>query len=921
MAAASPVVAVVVAAEGAGERLSPREVRFSSKDEPLRADVHLYGAMVGDILKEQGGETLYQDVELARSAAIAAREGDASATGELARRLEALSAERSAAVVRAFSIYFQAINLAERVHRIRRRRDYLREASKPQPESLAAAMCALHDQGMSLDALAARLAATHYEPVLTAHPTQATRRTILRKQQRIARAMVDRLRPGLTPQEERAALARIREELTAIWQTRREHEVAPTVADEQDAVQFFLLDVIYQVIPAFYGALSDAMTVAWGDSSALPVPPKVLGFGSWVGGDMDGNPNVDGTTLLEALERQRQGILEAYRREVRELYGLLSQSGLRVTVSADLDARLAQFAADPAADLAGVVDRHRDMPYRVFLHGVAGKLAATLRDTAGAYADPSALLSDLALVADSLEANLGANAGAHPVRRLMRRVDTFGMHLATIDVRQDARVHRKVIAAGLSDAAWAETDADGRQRRLSAALAATSDQRLGDTDETAQVLGVFEAIATAQSRYGTEAIGAYIVSMTSGADDVLTVLLLARWAGLTATHGVPLDVAPLFETLADLEAAPGILEALLSDPSYRAHLRQRSDRQMVMLGYSDSSKDAGMVASRWALHRTQSALAEVARAHDIELIYFHGRGGTVGRGGSRTHSALLSAPPGARGGRQRVTEQGESIDAKFGLRGIATRSLEQAMSAMLLAPHTGDDALEARARPIMETFATAARARYRALLDADGFDELFRAVTPIDVIERMRIGSRPSSRGKGKRAADLRAIPWVFSWTQTRLLLPGWFGVGSGLDAAMVEHGETAVVELARDWPLLNNLLADVAMVLAKSDADMGARYLELAPEPLRPLADGILEEHSLAVASVRRALRSEALLAEHPGLARAIRLRNPYVDPISQIQIELLLRWRAGDREDEALFRALVESVNGIAQGLQNTG
>ena len=848
---------------------------FAPKDVPLRDDVRTLGALVGDVLREQCGEDFFQLVERARRAAIA------GADDELHTLLRDLPVADAETLIRAFATYFEVINLAERIHRIRRRRDYLRDDAAPQDGSLKAAGPLLRQPLL-------------IEPVFTAHPTEATRRTLLEKEQVIGRLLVERLDPSRTPDEERAALARIREEVTAAWQTDPHPSARPTVMDELENVLFYLTDVVYRIVPPFYEELEQA--------AGMQVE-SVLRFGSWVGGDMDGNPNVGAETLLAALERQRELVLERYRRETAELSRRLSQSGARVGVSEGIRDRVAVYSGQFAKAFGAIPARYHDMPYRVLLALMAARLDATRRNEAHGYGGASELEQDLQMVIASLRSHRGEHAGLFGVQRLLRRVETFGFHLATIDLRQHSQVHRAVIAA------------------LSKGLA--------PDPQATRALDVFNAIGSARARFGDRAIGLYIISMAEGADDVLAVLELARRAGLVADgKHVPLDIAPLFETVDDLERAPSVLEALLHDPDYREHLAARGMRQVVMIGYSDSNKDAGIAASRWALQQAQAALVEIAARSEIDLTFFHGRGGTVSRGGGKIANAILSAPRGAVKGRLRVTEQGEVINAKYGLRGIAMRTLEQTVSAVALATARPRpvDARDDRWGTIMNEIARDSRAAYRALIYEDPrFVEYFRQATPIDVIQRMAIGSRPASRNNpddpSHMIEQLRAIPWVFAWTQSRHLLPGWYGVGTALDRAVARHGTATLDEMVRDWPFLRTLIDDVEMVLGVADLSIAGRYARLAGALGEQYFPAIRAEFDRASGHVLALKHEQALLDSDPALQRSIRLRNPYVDPMSLLQVDLLERWRATGRRDDDLFSALMASVRGIAQGLQSTG
>jgi len=894
-----------------------REVEFAPKDAQLRDDVRTLGALVGDVIREQCGDAFFQLVERARHAGIA------GAHDELRALVQGLPARDAETLIRAFSTYFEVVNLAERIHRIRRRRDYLRAAADPQEGSLQATLAQLAAAGLTPQQMVALLQRLRFEPVFTAHPTEATRRTLLEKEQVIGRLLVERLDPARTPDEERAALARIREEVTTAWQTDPNPSARPTVMDELENVLFYLTDIVYRVVPPFYEELEQAVRGRYD----VQVPSRaVLRFGSWVGGDMDGNPNVGGDTLRAAFAQQRDLVLELYRREAVELARRLSQSGSRTGVSDAVRERIAAYAAQFPTAVAAIPTRYYDMPYRVLFRLIAARLEATRRDEPGGYGAATDLERDLGAVIASLRAHGGVHAGLFGVLRLLRRIETFGFHLATIDVRQHAGVHHAVLATLLRDPDWSTRAPDDRLARLRRVLENGEGPADGGAtdDQATRTLDVFKTIGECRARYGDVAVGPYIISMAQGPDDVLAVLVLARWGG---GGGGSLDVAPLFETVADLERAPGVIGALLTDPWYRAHLAERGLQQMVMIGYSDSNKDAGIGAARWALQRAQAALVETMDRARIDLTFFHGRGGTVSRGGGRIASAILSAPPGAVRGGFRVTEQGEVINAKYGLRGIAMRTLEQTVSAVALATALprSPDARESAWSGIMDEIARDSRVAYRTLVyDDPRFVEYFRLATPIDVIQRMHIGSRPAARATGDDRGEieqLRAIPWVFAWTQSRHLLPGWYGLGTALDRAAGRYGSATLGEMVRDWPFLRTLIDDIEMVLGTADLSIAARYAQLAGDHGARYFPTIRAEFDRTVAHVLALKQEQALLDSDPALQRSILLRNPYVDPMSLLQIDLLQRWRAEGRPDNEVFRALLASVRGIAQGLQSTG
>jgi len=904
--------------------MSLRDIEVPTKDEPLSEDVRLLGELVGDVIREQGGEDLYARVEAARRAAIGRREGDPSAHSALFDAVEGLEASDVEELVRGFSTYFQVVNLAERVHRVRRGRAYLRQGAQPQAQSFADTTARLKAAGLDGPAAAAIYQAVRVEPVFTAHPTEATRRIILEKQERIAEALIGRLNPERTAREERVALALVRENVTAAWQTEEHPAQRPTVADEREHVLYYVSGVLYKILPRLYEALHESLRAAYGREPDMP--SDLVRFASWVGGDMDGNPNVTADTLRATLERHRAAALGLYQREVAGLARQLSQSASRVEWSEDLSARTRAYDAANPGVVAALPQRHREMGYRVFFELVRARLADSVAGGPHAYANAADFAGDVQCALDSLAAHRGRHAGLFAVRRLLFRVRTFGFHLAALDVRQDAREIRDALSELFDDPAWPRRPAVERAERLRARISDLTEPLPAPAAGTrgARLLEVFAAMRAGRERFGPQALGVFIISMAQGVDDVLSVLYLARRAGLVEGAEVPLDVVPLLETVNDLARAQEVLAAIFTDPIVRPHLAARDQRQTVMVGYSDSGKDGGILAARWALHDALERMAAAATTHDIRLTVFHGRGGSVSRGGGNVGRAVHSMPAAAVSGRLRLTEQGEVIDANYGVPPIALRSLERMVGAVALktAGVTEEAPVPDAWRAALRTAAAKARVAYRTLVyDNPQFVPYFRGATPIDVIERLAIGSRPASRRAGQGVEDLRAIPWVFSWTQCRAMLPGWFGLGSGLLAAASEVGWGTLAEAARSWPFLRALLNDVEMVLAKADLGIAAQYRELAPPESRYVYAQIETEYERTVEAVLALSGSAALLDRDPTLQRSIRLRNPYVDPMSMLQVDLLRRWREGARADPALERALFATVHGIARGLQNTG
>ncbi|HZT91337.1 MAG TPA: phosphoenolpyruvate carboxylase [Gaiellaceae bacterium] len=807
--------------------------RRDDRSAPLRRDVRRLGALLGTVLVEQEGPWLLELVERIRRESRAARRD-----GTVAGGATGLDAREQALVLRAFGLYFQLANLAEQHHRIRRRREDA-HAGRVLRESLDDAVAQLD---VPADELARRTAGTQIRLVLTAHPTETTRRTVLLAHIRIAKQLRRLDDPRLAPGERADVEARIAEEITLLWQTDEVRHDRVRIADE-----------IANGLWYFEHSLMSAATDLLRDWRRLsPDSPPPLVFGSWIGGDMDGNPAAGPHSLAEALKRARQLALRRYRDEVRALAVELSPSRSLVSISPELEASLARDEEQLPVYAAEIGARNELEPYRRKLSFMWWRLGHD------AYGGPEELLADLRVIRASLRANGARRVGDGRVARLERMVEIFGFHVAKLDVRLHAR------------------DLDSERAR-----------------------DAVEAALAARRRHGAAALDTLVVSGTSSADDVERAAALARGE---------LSVVPLFETIADLHAAPRILDELLERaPQQRA--------VEVMVGYSDSGKDGGYLAAQWAIYRAQEELAEVARRRGVELTIFHGRGGSAGRGGGPTHAAIASQPAGHPPGRVKLTEQGETVSFKYGLEGLARRNLEAALAGTLLAtfpehlptPPAHDE------RALLERMAHVSRRAYRAFVRADGFVAFFRQFTPVDELALLEIASRPSRRpDDADYLESLRAIPWVFAWTQNRTLLPAWFGVG----AAFEDAGDDALAGLYGRLPFFRTLVDNVEMTLAKSSLSIARGYLSLVDEP-SPF-DTIAAEHERAVRGVLAAHGATRLLERHPMLRRSIELRNPYVDPMNAVQVELLRRHRAAD---ESARVPLLRSIAGIAAALRNTG
>ena len=901
------------------------DIQFAAKDAGLRKDVHDLGVIVGQLLEEQGGAPLFGRVEEARRAAIDAREGNSAGVERLEALVASLSATESQDLIRAFSTYFLAVNLAETVHRIRRRRDYLREGKHRQPGGLEDTLFELKEAGVTLQEARSALTNLHVEPVLTAHPTEATRRTILRRQKDIVRRLIDMQNAALAPRELSADLANIRDDITAIWQTEEHPTEARTVTAEHEHVLFFLTDCIYRVLPAVYETAETALEAVWGAAGRAIELPVMVRMASWIGGDMVGRSEITARSIRETLTRQRALVLDLYHGECRDLAEKMSQSTTRIGVSAALEERIRLYSGHFPNALGITPLRHRDMPYRVLLRLMMARLQSTYTEGLYAFESAEEFAADLRLIAASLEENRGRHAGLFAVRRLLRRVETFGFHFMTLDVRQEALVNRRVIGRGLNEPEWMEQSAAFRLERLRRALAENESPAVELDNEGKRAVGIFQAIAFCRRRYGKRSIGPYIISMAEGVDDVLSVLLLAQWGDLRKRTGtVPLDIAPAFETIQGLAGASTLMRQLYAEPMYREHLIARRQKQTAMPGIAESNVESDLASARWALLKAQRELLDSARIDGVQLTLFHGRGGAIGAGGGKAHVDIRCAPAGAVEGGVRVIEQGELVANKYGVRAIALRTFDQALAAgvrSLLRPGgppaaEGHDNWEAA----FQLLADASRTHYEALvLGSPGFSDYYRLATPADVIERMRRGGGLEAGLADGALAAAGTAPWVFAWTQSRNILPGWYGIGTGLSRALDQFGDETLQAMHDGWYFFRTLVADVETALAKSDLAVAARYSALGGELHERFFGRIRDEFELATATVLRVKKQQVLLERDNTLRRSIRLRNPYVDPMSVLQVDLLRRWR--ETGDEALFTALIASVNGIARGLQDSG
>jgi phosphoenolpyruvate carboxylase len=921
----------------------------------LVEDIRLLGRLLGDVIREQEGGEIFELIEKIRKLSVAfRRDADQDADKSLKKLLKGLPGDHAVSVIRGFTYFSHLANLAEDRHHIRRRAIHERVGDAHEG-SIEVALQRLRWAGITPKIISQTLAHSFVSPVLTAHPTEVQRQSILSAERDIAQllnerdeikaraAVVNAAKDALTPKELAANEQRMRARVMQLWQTRLLRFSKLTVADEIENSLSYYESTFLREIPKIYAALEEAL-------GTHPVAP-FLRMGQWIGGDRDGNPNVNAQTLQHALKRQAEVALRHYLTEVHFLGSELSLSAMLVSFSPAMKA-LAEKSPD--------TNVHRmDEPYRRALTGMYSRLAATLKSLTDGdaarhaiapqnpYPNASSFLADLKIIQTSLQNHHAKTLAAQRLDPLIRAVEVFGFHLATVDLRQSSDQHEKVVCELLATARvekdYAALDEQSKRKLLMAMLNEARPLRIpGATysEHALSELAIFEAAREARGSYGAEAIRHYIISHTESVSDLLEVLLLQKELGLmrgTLDHIAQVDliVVPLFETIEDLRNSAGIMREFYALPGI-ANLVQRSGaEQDIMLGYSDSNKDGGIFTSNWELYRAEVALAEdfdrLANSHKIQLRMFHGRGGTVGRGGGPSYQAILAQPPGTVKGQIRLTEQGEVIGSKYANPEIGRRNLETLVAATLEA--TLLQPTKPAARNFLETatlLSQASMQAYRHLVyETAGFNDYFFEATPIREIAELNIGSRPASRKANQKIEDLRAIPWGFSWGQCRLTLPGWFGFGSAVDQFLDRPTDkerkaalALLQKMVKQWPFFKTLLSNMDMALAKSDLALASRYSELVSDTkLRKKIFTAIEAEWHRTANVMTLLTGEKhRLANNPALARSIRHRFPYIDPLHHLQVELIRRFRDG-KADERVQRGIHLSINGIAAGLRNTG
>ncbi|SMF86211.1 Phosphoenolpyruvate carboxylase, type 1 [Azospirillum oryzae] len=912
-----------------------------TKDQPLREDIRLLGRILGDTVRSQEGEAVFDIVERIRQTSIRFhREEDQGARKELEAILNSLSPPQTARVVRAYSFFSHLANIAEDQHHIRRTRAHALAGSAPREGTMAHALDEAAKAGVTTQQLKEFFDGALVSPVLTAHPTEVQRKSILTVQMAVAKLLAERDHGPMTPEEEETNLESLQRAVLTLWQTAILRATKLAVTDEVANGLTFYDYTFLREMPRFYAQLEDHLRKT-DPSWATTELPSFLRMGSWIGGDRDGNPFVTAPVLRQAMRMQSTRALQFYLDELHTLGSELSLSTRVIDVSEPLR-QLAERSPDPSP--------HRKLePYRRAISGIYARVAATLRTLDGLeaprhavgdappYLTPAEFGADLDIIDRSLTVNGSAALAKGRLRHLRRAVNLFGFHLASIDLRQNSDVHERTVAELLSfadaDVDYKALSEDERIELLVRELETNRPlaSRYADYSEEANSeLDILRTAADARARFGSDAVVNCVISKTDGVSDILEVAVLLKEAGLLRPKEKALDlnIAPLFETIGDLRNCAATMDRLLSIPTYRRFLESRGNLQEVMLGYSDSNKDGGFLTSGWELYKAEIALVEVFAKHGVRLRLFHGRGGSVGRGGGPSYQAILAQPAGAVQGAIRITEQGEVIAGKYSNPEVGRRNLETlaaaTLEATLLHPESAAPCTDLFLQTMEELSEHAFKA-YRGLVyDTEGFEKYFWESTVIGEIANLNIGSRPASRKKSTSIEDLRAIPWVFSWAQCRLMLPGWYGFGSAVKAYLAQHpdGMERLRAMHRDWGFFSTLLSNMDMVLSKSNIAIASRYAGLVSDPA--LRDAIFSriraEWQDSIDALLAITEQTALLENNPLLARSIRNRFPYLDPLNHVQVELLKRHRTSD-SGEQIARGIHLTINGIAAGLRNSG
>ncbi len=891
----------------------------------IARDVRELGELLGDVLEQQSSPDAFQIVERIRRAAIDYRRGDAETRDAVHRRLDGLDPETRDVVARAFTTYFELINLAEERQRVR----VIRQGSQDGTlaDSVAGAVERLAARDADPETVERVLDDVLIQPTFTAHPTEARRKTVKAKLRSVAGDLETLDEVRLTDDEESDVERHLAAEVTSLWQTPQVRERRPEVTDEALNVQWYVENVLFDVIDEVYDRLEAALDAEYDEPIEVPT---LYEFRSWAGSDRDGNPFVTPEVTEETLERQRDVVLPMYREALKELSGVLSQDASNVETTAAFDERFAANCARLPGVAAEAEERYPDEPYRQQLKLMRESVLRVADVRSGGYDDAGELREDLRVLAADLRANdAGVVAEAH-VDPLVRKVETFGFALTSLDLRDHQEKHTAAVAEALDRQGidYGAMDESARVDFLTEAIMQDEpvvdvEDRANLSEDAARVLELFARTAEWQREFGVDAIDTYCISMCEEPSHVLEVLFLADQAGNVDLPGYSgLDVVPLLETEYALSGARRIMGTLFENEAYAAALEARDDVQEIMLGYSDSNKENGFLAANWSLYVNQKRLAEITDDYDVDMRLFHGRGGSISRGGGPMNDAMLALPNETVSGQIKFTEQGESIAEKYANPDIAERNLEQMLDAQVRARY---DAIEEPVEEVpdewtraMTTAADAAREEYRDLLDTDGFVRFFEQATPITVIENLNLGSRPASRSGERSVEDLRAIPWVFSWTQARCILPGWYSLAAGLRAYLDDGGDVETLrEMYLEWPFFRTKLDNASLALARTDLDIARQYAALADDDVRErIFPRIVSEYEDAVDLVLDVTGRDELIARE-WLRENLARRNPYVDPLNLLQVRLLDRSDLSERER----RTLRLTVHGVAAGMKNTG
>ncbi len=899
----------------------------------LSQNIHLLGDLLGKVISELEAPSIFEIVERIRALAKARRSGDISAAKGLQQEVSSLQTKEARAVAAAFTAYFDLINLAEEHQRVRLLRKS-EDETYPEPisESIHSAVATLKENGVGYKQMSDLLENLSIELVLTAHPTEARRRTMLSKMERIAQLLQRLGQNPLSQRERDAAIDTLRGEISSLWLTDRIRADKLSVTDEVRTGLYFIESFFWNVIPSVYAELEKAIEKYY---PGLKAPHRWLRLASWIGGDRDGNPYVTTEVTAETLRLHRGLAVENHRRVFQELGRHVSLSSKRVPPPPALQEWIENRRPFPT-HVAYIEQRYATEPYRLMMALLANDLAEASRDDMkshllGQYPHKAHVVAeDFSRPLELISSAIPKNHVQDGLQTVLCKVRAFGLHVARLDLREDSsRLNSalsEILRALNIESDFENLPPDQRAELLTRLLKQPTpslSKHPGVTAAAAETWSLFQLIARTNELYGSELLGPFIISMTHAAADVLTVLLLAKWAG---SKTIP-QITPLFESIRDLKDASEILESLFTSASYREHLKEHNNEQIVMIGYSDSNKDGGYLMANWALYKAQEDITRSAEKHKIKLTIFHGRGGTIARGGGPANHAIRAQPAGSIKGRFRVTEQGENIASRYSNPTLALRRLEQIVSAVILAsiPQQEEKAIPEKWRATMDAMSEAAQRAYRSLVyETPGFIEFWEAVTPLDEVKRLQIGSRPAARAKAGAVDQIRAIPWVFSWMQSRFNLPGWYGLGTGLSSI---NDLPLLQEMYDGWSFFRTLLHNSEMSLLKADMDICALYVDMMPD--KQLAASIFEniraEYQRTTESVLAITRRQVLLEVEPVTQQAVHLRNPYIDPLNYIQIETLRRLRALPDPDCAESKPLREvmalTINGIAAGLRNTG